>query len=300
MRHIWSETWTGLRRNGAITASIIVTMWVSLTLLGAGLLLNQQVSLMKGSWYDQIEISVFLCNTETVGENCTPGRDVTEDERTVIKQTLDSNPEVAEVFHETKEEAYREFRRTNEDSPILDSVTVDQMQESYRVKLVNPEEYQTVVAEVAGLPGVENIQDLRQWLDPLFRLMFMIQVGAWVTSGLLLLAAMLQIGTTIRMVAFARRRELAIMRLVGAGNGFIMMPMLLQILIASLIGALLAAVTLVTGVYLLITRNSEPSSQTSALIGWDETLFALGGLAIVAVVLSILPTLLATRRYLRV
>lgn len=300
MRHIWSEAWTGLRRNKAITASIIVTMWVSLTLFGAGLLVNAQVDLMKGRWYDEIEISVFLCNHETVGENCTPGEDVTASQKATIERTLDRNAEVASYEYESKQEAYEEFRRTWEDSPILNSVTVDQMQESYRIKLVNPEEYRTVVNDVATLPGVEAVQDLRQWLDPLFELMFLIQIGALVTSGLLLLAAVLQIGTTIRMVVLARQRELGIMRLVGAGNWFIMLPMLLQILIAGLIGAVLAGVTLVTAVYLLLIRNSEPSRETSPLIGWDETLFALGGLAIVAIVLSIVPTLIATRRYLRV
>lgn len=300
LKHVIGEAFQGLFRNGSITLSIIVTMWVSLTLFGAGLLLNSQVSLMKGDWYDKIEISVFLCNAETQGDNCTPGQDVTDEERELIKETLTSSPQVAEVYHESKEEAYAAFQRSFKDSPVANSLRPEQMQESFRVKLANPEEYQEVVSKVAGLPGVEKVQDLRQYLDSLFRMIFWLQTAALVASGLLLLAAAMQIGNSIRMVAFTRRREIGIMRLVGASNSYIVLPILIEMVISAVIGAALACVTLGAGVYFLHMRNTQPSSQTLAMVGWNEAGLAMAGVAIVALVLSIIPTLVATRRYLRV
>ena len=110
---------------------------------------------MKGRWYDKIEISIFLCTKDTRGDQCEPGEDVTQAQKDAIRQTLEANPEVAAggVYFETKAEAYAEFQRAYEGSPIQDSLTVDQMQESFRVKLKNPEQYQGVVSSVVGLKG---------------------------------------------------------------------------------------------------------------------------------------------------
>src|ERR1700709_637410 len=107
-RHIFSETGSGLRQNLTMTLAVIVTMWVSLSLFGAGPLANQQVGLMKGRWYDKIEISVFLCTKDTRGDQCVAGQDVTQAQKDVIRETLMSNPEVAPdgVYFEDKAAAF--------------------------------------------------------------------------------------------------------------------------------------------------------------------------------------------------
>ncbi len=300
-RHILSETWSGLRRNLTMTLAVIVTMWVSLALFGAGLLAYQQVDLMKGKWYDKVEISVFLCGTVSApSETCEGGADATEAQKEVILATLENNPEVEEVLFESKEEAFAEFSKAYEDSPILDTLTVDQMQESYRVKLVDPERYQSVVGQVAGLPGVQAIQDLREYLDPLFSWMNLIQIGTIVASALLLGAAALQIGNTIRLTAFARRREIGIMRLVGASNFYIMLPFLFEAVIGAAIGVLLACGTLASGVYFIIIQKAKVSLKAFEWIGWSHAGLAMAGVAVVGLALAIIPTLITTRKYLRV
>ena len=300
MRHFLRETWSGLRRNGSMTLAVIVTMWVSLSLFGASLLTMQQVDLMKGRWYDKIEISVFLCTAESSGGNCEPGQDATDAQRKLIDERLTQNPEVAEVYYESKEEAYEDFRRTYSDNPILESLTVDQMQDSFRIKLKDPENYEGVSAEARTLPGVQAVQDLRTVLDPLFSALNALKWGTMGMSVLLLLAASLQIGNTIRMSAFTRRREIGIMRLVGASNSYIMLPFLLESLVAAIIGIVLAAGTLFAGVKLVIIDKAQVSIKGLAWIGWSEAWIAVAGVAIVGVLLSIVPTLIATRRYLRV
>jgi cell division transport system permease protein len=302
LRHIFSETGSGLRQNLTMTLAVIMTMWVSLSLFGAGLLANQQVTLMKGNWYDKIEISVFLCTKDTRGDNCEPGQEVTPSQKEVIRQTLDSNPEVAPggVYFESKAEAYREFLKAYEGNPIAGSLTEDQMQESFRVKLKNPEEYQGVSSAVAGLPGVQAVQDLRQILDPFFSWLNLLQWATIVSSALLLFAAALQIGNTIRLAAFARRREIGIMRLVGASNVYITLPFLLEAIFSAVVGVLLASVTLASGVYFVIKRKAQVSIQSLAWIGWDQAWLSMAGVAAVGLLLSIIPTLITTRKYLRV
>ncbi|HNV11569.1 MAG TPA: permease-like cell division protein FtsX, partial [Propionibacteriaceae bacterium] len=147
MRHTFRETWSGLRRNLSMTIAVIVTMWVSLTLFGAGLMTMQQVDLIKDKWYDKIEISVFLCVEDLGGGNCDAGQDATQAQKDLVRTTLEANPEVEKVYYETKEQAYEEFRKVYKDSALLETVTQDQMQDSYRVKLKDPKNYQGVVEE---------------------------------------------------------------------------------------------------------------------------------------------------------
>lgn len=301
-RHIFSETFAGLRQNLTMTLAVMMTMWVSLSLFGAGLLANQQVTLMKGRWYDKIEISIFLCTPDTRGEQCDPGQGVTAAQKDAIQKALETNPEVAPggVYFESKQQAWEEFQKAYEGNPIQDSLTVDQMQESFRVKLKNPEQYEGVVSSVIGLKGVQAVQDLRKYLDPFFSWLNLLQWGTIVASGLLLLAAALQIGNTIRLAAFARRREIGIMRLVGASNLYITLPFLFEAVISAVIGIVLASATLVTGVYFVIMRKAEVSIQSLPWIGWSQTGFAILGVAVVGLALSIIPTLITTRKYLRV
>jgi cell division transport system permease protein len=265
-------------------------------------LANQQVDLMKGRWYDKIEISIFLCTKDTRGDQCEPGQDATPAQKDAIRQTLEANPEVAPrgVYFETKEEAYAEFQRAYEGSPIQDSLTKEQMQESFRVKLKNPEQYQGVVSSVVGLEGVQKVQDLHQVLDPVFSALNLLQWATVGASALLLLASALQIGNTIRLATFARRREIGIMRLVGASNFYITVPFLLEAVISALGGIALACLTLAAGVYFWIIRGTRESIRFVAWIGWPQTGLAMLGIVVVGLILAIIPTLITTRRYLRV
>ena len=300
MRHALRETWSGLKRNLAMTVAVIVTMGVSLSLLGAGLLTAMEVNLAKGSLYDKIEISVFLCTEKSQGGRCEAGKGVTDAQREQIQQTLEANPEVAEVAYDSKEKAFEEFQRVFKDSPVLSSRTVEDMQDSFRIKLVNPENYAGVVSEAKGLQGVQNVQDLHTVLEPMFKWLSALQWATIIMSALLLLAASLQIANAIRMAAFTRRREIGIMRLVGASNLYILLPFLLESLIAGLIGVILAAVALTIGYWVVIVQNAQTSITALPWIGWGDLITAIVAIAAVGVALAIIPTLLATRKYLRI
>jgi len=304
MRHTLQETFLSLRRNASMTMSVVVTMWVSLSLFGISVLMMQQVDLMKGRWYDKIEISVYLCTTLSGGSNqpgtCTPGQETTQAQRDLIQQRLEADPDVLTVYYESKQDAYAEFQDTYKNSPILGTLTVDQMQDSFRVKLVDPQNYQGVVAEALTMQGVQNVQDLRQVLDPLFTVLNALRWGTMALAALLLVAAALQIGNTIKMTAFTRRREIGIMRLVGASNTYIMMPFLLEALIAGIVGTLAACGTLAIAIKFLIIDRAQVSIKSLAWIGWHELFMTMLVLGAVGVVLAIAPTLIATRRYLQV
>jgi len=283
-----------------MTLAVVVTMWVSLSLFGLGLLASQQVELIKGKWYDKIEITVFLCIPVSQASTCDSGVGTTDSQRTQIQQALTNNPEVSTVYYESKAEAFADFKQVYAGSPILSAMTQDMMQDSFRVKLKDPQQYQGVVAAMSGMKGVESVQDLHTVLDPLFAWLNMAQWGTIGASVLLLIAAALQIGNTIRLSAFSRRREIGIMRLVGASNWYIMLPFLLESLVAAIIGAVLAGLSMTALVGLVIQGKAAVQITSVAWVSWSQLQWTIGCLAVVAIVLSIIPTLIATRRFLRV
>lgn len=300
MRHIFRETWSGLRRNVSMTVAVVVTMWVSLALFGFGLIATQQVDLMKGRWYDKIEISVFLCTEVTQGANCTTGEGTTDPQREAVEEALQSNSEVESVEYESKAQAYAEFREAFKDSPILDSVTEEDMQDSFRVKLKDPEQYQGVVSAVRGMKGVQAVQDLRAYLDPLFSWLNLLRWGTIGIAALLLIAGALQIINTIRLAAHARRREIGIMRLVGASNWYILLPFVLESLVAGVIGIILACLSLAAVEKFVIIDKAQVSIESLPWVGWSHAGFAMLWMGVVGVALSVIPTLLTARRYVKV
>jgi cell division transport system permease protein len=280
--------------------AVIVTMWVSLSLFGAGIIAAQQVNLLKDEWYDKVEVTVYLCTAKMSGTNCDPGQDITDQQRRLLRNAIENNSEVEVVHYESKEEAFVQFQKVFKDSPILDALTLEEMQDSFRVKLVDPTQHDGLYSQIQNMAGVQRVQDLHEILDPVFKVLAALQWGTIGLSILLLLAAALQISTTIRMATFTRGREIGIMRLVGASNFYIMTPFLLESLVAALIGAVCASGTLLFGVWFLIKRNSQGFLESFRTVDWPETLIAVGAVFGVAIVLSIIPTIISARRYLRV
>ncbi|RLP08942.1 FtsX-like permease family protein [Propionibacterium australiense] len=288
-----------------MTISVIITMWVSLALFGASLMIIAEVDELKGDWYDRIEISAFLCNQDSaangLGGNCTEGQNVTDEQREAIRSVLEADPNVETIYYQTKQEAYEEFRATYGDNPVGDSLTVEQMQEVFRVKLKDPQEYQGVISELSVLEGVQNVQDLHTILDPFFRVINALKWGTMGIACVLLLAGSLQIANSIRMSAFTRRREIGIMRLTGASTSYILLPFLLEALFSGVIGSLLAC-GVMAGLqsFVVDALSSHLTLSSFGWIGWTQTLQAMLVVLVVGVVLSIVPTLVVTRKYLRV
>ncbi len=298
VQYLASEIGTGLRRNLTMTIAVVMTVAISLALFGAALLIRAQAETMKDFWYDRIEISVFLCNDFDTGATCVTGA-VTNEQKDVILSTLEDNDEVDEVFFESQDAAYDLFRERFEDS-IADNITPDQLQESYRVKLVNPEEYEGVVSSVSGLPGVAQVVDQRALLDRFFRLLNGFQVAALAIAAVQVFAAVLLISNTIRVAAFSRRRETGIMRLVGASNWSIQLPFILEAAIAGLIGGILASGVLIAFQAFFIEDILVPAFQFTAWVGWSDVWSIVPILLLAGTGIAAIASFITLRRHLRV
>jgi cell division transport system permease protein len=299
---IVNEISIGLRRNLIMTIAMIITTAVSLGFLGTAVLFNQQVSVMKDFWYDKVEVSVFLCGADSgegVAGSCAAG-EVTQDQRDSIRADLDSMPQVERVYYESKRKAYSRFKEQFKNSAIVDNVTPDQMPESFRVKLVNPEQFDIVASAFVGRAGVEQVQDQKALLEKFFKVLNWVQWFAGGLALLMILVSVILIVNTIRVAAFSRRRETGIMKLVGASNFSIQLPFLLEGAISGFLGAALAtgAFVLIKGV--LVDKILAPNFPITRFITWGDVWLSAGAVFIIGVALAAIASSLALVKYLRV
>jgi cell division transport system permease protein len=298
-----SEIGQGLRRNLSMTISVILVTTVSLLMLGVGLLAQKQVSVMKEYWYDRVQVSIFLCgkDSDKTKASCAAG-EVTQAQKDQILGELQGaqlKPYVAEVFYESKEEAYQHLKERLKD--LAENVTPEQLPESYRVRLNSPEQYEVVSAAFRGQPGVDTVQDDNVVLDRLFALLNGLKWSAWAIAGLTLVCSVLLVATTIRLTAFTRRRETGIMRLVGASNLVIQMPFILESLISAVIGAVLASVILMG-----FTQFAVQGWLAGTLrfirnwVGLTDAALVLPAMFLVGLGIAGVSAFLSLRRYLKV
>jgi cell division transport system permease protein len=304
LTYVFSELGNGLKRNVSMTIAVIVTIFVSLTLVGMGLLLNAQADKAEDYWGSKLQITVFLCNQNSTTANCVDG-EVTPAQKKEIEKVLDDHAEVASWRMQTKQEAYDKWKSayvSNDETEqrVFESIRPTDMQESYWVQLKDPEKFMGIKSQVSGLEGVNTVRDLREVLKPIYFWMNVMKWGAYGVSGFLIFAAVLQVGNTIRLAAFARRREIGIMRLVGASSLYIQLPFLMEGLVAALIGVGLASGAVLSFMYFVIYQMLRPTSSIVAWIDWSDGLTAVLWIGIIGLLLTLVPTLAMTRKYLKV
>jgi len=297
-RFLLGEVGIGLKRNFTMTFAVIVTVAISLSLLGIGLLSNSQVNAMKDYWYDKIEVSVFLCGSLSESPSCSGGI-VTSAQRLEIQNDLQKLPVVANVYYESQSQAYARFQERFKDSAIAQNVTADQLPESFRVKLKDPQQFPVIVSAFSGRPGVDLVQDQRTILEKFFRLLAVLRNGALLVGLASVLTAALLISNTLRIAAFNRRRETGVMKLVGASSWSIQLPFLLEGVISAIIGWGLAT-GLLSLLKSVIDSKVAPLLTFTKFFGWGEVWIASGWLLLTGLTVSVLASLVTLRRYLKV
>ncbi|MEV0262244.1 permease-like cell division protein FtsX [Streptomyces sp. NPDC050617] len=298
---VLSEIGVGLRRNLTMTFAVIVSVALSLALFGGSLLMRQQVSTMKGYWYDKVNVSIFLCGKNDVSSDpaCAKGA-ATEDQKKQIKSDLSKMDLVEKVQFETADEAYKHYKEQFGGTPVAGSVTADQMQESFRIKLKDPTKYKVISSAFADRAGVQSVQDQRSTLEGLFNLLNGMNYAALGVMLLMLIVALMLIVNTVRVSAFSRRRETGIMRLVGASSFYIQMPFIMEAAFAGLLGAGFACVLLVCGQYFLVNNWLVHHVTVIQFIGWDAVLAKLPLVLAIGLLMPAVAAFAALRKYLKV
>ena len=175
------------------------------------------------------------------------------------------------------------------------------MPESIWITLKDPNQFRDVESAVVGLDGVSRVQDVHKVLKPIFSTISRLKWGArGIGRAFLVIAALLLVANTIRLAAFARRREIGIMRLVGASTLYIALPFLLEALVTAIIGVALAAVALWGFMEFAVKKQLANDLSFIPWVGTHDYLLALIVIAILGPLLTLIPTLVLTRKYLKV
>jgi cell division transport system permease protein len=301
---VLSEAGNGLRRNVSMVISVILVTFISLTFVGAAILLQMQIGQLKGYWYDRAQVAVFMCTESDTTGNCAQAA-ATSEQIAQVTTELDSAtlaPFIDRYEFESQQQAYDNFVASFTDSPAAGFVTPDLFNESFRVNLIDPNQADVLIEKLSGLAGVQAVEDQRSYLDQIFAVLNAASYTAIGLATLMLVAAVLLIATTIRLSAFSRRRELGIMRLVGASNRFIQTPFILEGVFAALIGSVLAGGAIILIVKFFVQGYLAQALATTAttLVGMNEALLVVPILIVVGGVLAAGSAGFAISRYLKV
>ena len=297
-----SEVAQGLRRNLAMVVSIILVTFISLTFVGTASLLQLHIGQMKNYWYDRAQVAIYLC-TDISPEATCPRGEAAEDVKLQVQERLDSptlTPFIEKYYFEDHEQAFANFQEQFAGNAVAQYVKPEQLNETFWVNLYDPNQSPILTESFAGLAGVEEVRDQRSYLDQIFLILNIASLAAVSIAALMLVSSALLISTTIRLSAFSRRRELGIMRLVGASNFSIQLPFILEGVVAALIGSVLAGATVLALIQFFVQGFLAQSLPFTSFVGLSDGMLVVPLLIAVGIVLAAAASGLAIRRYLKI
>jgi len=299
---ILSEMWTGIRGNFSMVVSIILVTFVSLSFVSVAALLQLQVGNMKNYWYDRAQIAIYLCSDFSPEEQCPAGL-ASAGEIAAVQATLQSqalNPHIEAFYFESQQDAFDRFLAESEDLSAAQYLLPEQLNQAFWVNLVNPEKTELIVEAFSSQPGVAEVRDQRGYLDQIINFLNVSSLAVAGVAAIMLFSAALLTTTTIRLSAFSRRREISIMRLVGASSASIQLPFILEGLLAALIGGGLAIGVVGFGTQYFVTDLLAEQLAFTSFVGiadvWQIAPAVIGAGALIAT----LAAAVSTFRHVRV
>lgn len=302
-RYILGEILTGLWRNIAMVISVVIVTAVSLTFVGTGVLMQKQIMDMKSTLVEQSQVTIFLCSPHSTASSCAGGA-ATDAQIDSVREALEGevlSPYIASVEERDQEEALAIYQEQFAGESFVSNFTAEDMPVSFHITLSDADDSAAVVEFFQGRDGVDEVTDLLSTFAPFIDVLNQSTLFALGLAVLMLVAAVLLVATTIRMSVAGRRREIAIMRLVGASNLFIRLPFLLEGAVAAIIGGLIASGMLWLGLHHLVRGWLAPTlGEQLITVSTADLVWAAPLLVVLGAVLSIASSVVSLNRYLKV
>jgi cell division transport system permease protein len=304
--YITRETAISLRRNLLMTLAGVMTVAVSLFLFGGVLLLSRMVDHGTARWKHGVELEIFLCSRSTAqpGSTAKCQAEASEAQIAAVRAELESAEDVRSFRYLSKADAFEEAKRIFAGDPeLLANIDPEGLPVSFRVAPKEAELTESVAARFAGREsdGIDDVLTAKEQVRRLLAGIRWIRGLFFAIAGVLLASSLFLIVNTIRMATFARRREIQVMKLVGATNWFIRVPFMFEGLVQGAIGAALAF----AGVYALrviltdLTEKSKSLFEAFYVTAGDA--LAIGLLIVmVGAVVGAMGSAIGLRRFLEV
>lgn len=298
--YFFRESLTGFTRNLSTTLGSIITIFLSLLIIGifcvAGAIVNNVVASVE----NQVSITAFVAD------------DASEEDIQAVMDDIETYDGVESVTFTDKDQALENFRESTSNPEIVDQLDgQNPLPASIDIELSEAQSVSDVADEILANDGFVAICDNpddpsdslnygQKTIDRLFSLTNAVRAAGVALIALLIVIAFIFINNTIRLAILARRREIAIMRLVGASNGFIRGPFLMEGALHALIGAFLAIIVMevIRNVLLPVVSNALPWLPVS--VGLSLFMMIYAALVIAGLVIGLLGSTFAMRRYLKV
>ena len=280
LRYAIKETLSNLWRNRMMTIAAVLTVAVSLSLVGAALLLKQSAAQASAQWQQGTRVIVWMQPTASQSEIGN------------IQTELANLPIVKKCVYYTQLQDYNEAKKLLNPAETQ-TLTVAEMPTSFRCVPTVPADAFTVVTQFSNQPGVYRVTAPIQQIREMNHAIRVLQIVFLALAGVLLLSATVLILNTIRMAIFARRREVSVMKLVGATNWFIRIPFITEGFIQGLLGSAVAMLA-VTALHIWYPLHNEFSLSTSSLWGTNAVVLIVG------MVIGSVGSAIAIRRFLDV
>ena len=302
VEYYFRETAAGLRRNGVVAFAAISTAFIALFLFGLALLIKEQLSLVIDAYTGSVEVVVYLSDEGSSSPD------------TVARLTseLQDLPAVASVEYEGKQDAYHRFLELFSGQPAMtENVDPNAIPASLRVHLSDTTQYEQITSALGcdnnpttgqlqcTEPGVREVKDYRNLLERLNTIDTVLSLAMLGISTLMLIAAIVLVANTLRMGQFARRKEIGIMRLVGATNWRIRVPFMIEGLVETLLGAFGAIFALFLTKVLVIDSLRE-SLPWLPIVRNSDVLFVVPWIVVAAALVAIVAGTVGMRRFLDV
>ncbi len=298
-KYYFGETFSGFKRNFLMGFTAITTVAITLFMVGMFSIIVYDVMQILNSVKSQVEVAVYLEDN------------ISEDLQNYLKAEIEGWEEIQEVRYISKDMALEQFKERHEGSDILREIQGNPLPASFELTLNDPEKVERVALRFLDRDGdyIEGVNDViygQDYVGRLFSIIAIVGTIAVLIIVILLLATIVLIYNTIRLSIHARRKEIEVMKLVGASNWFVRIPFLFEGFFEGFVGSLVAVIILYFLGNFLIIRGERAIADTMrirdlAIVGSGNVIFyiylmifALGA------VVGLFSSILALRRYLKV
>lgn len=288
--YFWKETFYSLFRNKFMAVASVLTVTLSMFILGVFLCAVLNINHMATYLENQVEMTVYLkdgLNTEQV---------------MAVGKKLKALPDLKEIKFTNKDQAMAEFKqRLGDQQGILDAINGNPLPSSYSTSFATPASLKNTVSIVTQYPEVDSVQYGQDIIEQLYKVAQVIRIGGIILIVFLAGAELFIISNTIRLTVFARRREIQIMKYVGATNGFIRWPFIFEGMIIGFIGSGLSAFILWEGYKVVLMEMAQaglvfiPMIPLWPFIGYMTVMLLAAG-----IIIGILGSTISLRKYMKV
>ncbi|MBL6442360.1 MAG: ABC transporter permease [Dialister sp.] len=290
LSYFWGETFRSLFRNRFMAIASVLTVTLSMFILGVFLSAVLNINHMASYLENQVEMTVYLKDG------------LTTDQVMGIGKYLKAQPGMKEIKFTNKDQAMKDFReRMGDQKGLLDAINGNPLPASYQMSFQTPEQLKTAAEVVAKYQGVETVQYGKDIIEQLYKVAQVIRLSGIVLIIFLAGAELFIISNTIRLTVFARRREIQIMKYVGASNGFIRWPFLFEGMVIGFLGSGFASLILWEGYKTVVSEMAAaglvfiPMIPLWPFMGYTTLIILAAG-----IVIGVMGSAISLRKYMKV